>query len=103
MSLVDPLDVPRQVMADFGIPVRVVPVGMRDEYGITALFSPRTEDAELGQGRGALGTHLFRVLPEEAGQIEEGDILVTEDGGRYAAFEPLRVPGRLVEVRVVER
>ncbi|MEW6490353.1 MAG: hypothetical protein AB1578_20890 [Thermodesulfobacteriota bacterium] len=87
----------------FGQPVAVAPLDGSEAFELVALFDAAAEDEALGQARGHLGAHVFHCLPSDAEALAEGDLLTPPSGGSYAVTEIVRVPGRLAEVRVVER
>lgn len=99
----DPLETSRQALTDFGVPVQVTPLAGAPGYEITALLGSVTQAAGLGQARGQLATHRFRVLPTDAVNLAEGDILTPTGAGNYAVHEVVPVPGALTRVLAVER
>ena len=103
--MIDRMEVPKMALADFGIPVTVVPVSGFGAYPITALFDPATEQETLGQARGTLATHIFRCLPEDVPVLAEGDLLRIEPGNEYAVIEGgiVSVPFQMTEIHTVER
>ncbi|WP_028318374.1 head-tail joining protein [Desulfobulbus elongatus] len=99
---VDPFEVGRLALADFGVAVQVTPAGGGEPYVIAALLATRPEDIHLGQSQGHLGGHVFRCLPEAAALLNEGDLLAV-DGHEYAVFEIFSFPGQLTEIRALVR
>jgi hypothetical protein len=99
----DSLEVAALTLEDFGIPVRVTPLDGSPGYDVTALVGSVTRETALGQQRGHVATHRFRVLPSEALNLVEGDMLTPTGAGDYAVHEVVPVPGKLTRVMAVER
>ncbi len=90
-------------LEDYGTPVQVTPLDGSPGYEVTALVGSETRETALGQGRGHVATHRFRLLPETAVDLVEGDILTPAFAGDYAVHEVITVPGQLTRVMAIER
>lgn len=100
--IVDPLEIPRQALADFGVDVIATPLSGGEPFPALALFSAGPVARALGQSRGEIQGPVFRVDPDRNGDFAEGDLL-THGGDNYAIVEIVPVAGNLTVIKVVPR
>lgn len=100
--IIDPLEIPRLALADFGADVVVTPLSGAEPFTVCALFSARPVPRSLGQSRGEILGPVFRVDPDRSDDFAEGDLL-THGGDIYAVVEIVPVTGNLTSIRVVPR
>jgi hypothetical protein len=102
---VDPLEVPRLALADFGETLAVIPVAGGDAFDIQVLCDETVEQTSLGNSRqsyGGMADTRFFCLPEEGERLSEGDTLTDTGGTVYRVFEIIPHRQGMTEIRVVE-
>ena len=99
----DPHEIHRQILADRGVDVRIILPGDVTGKEPKALFVPVTQRVVMGNSVGVVADYRFHFLPEDAVEIVEGALLRMEEIDYAVCEPPARVPGRMVECRVVER
>jgi len=100
--IIDPLEIPRQALADYGVDVIVTPLSGGEPFPVIALFSAGSVPRSLGQSRGEILGPVFRVDPDRSGDFAEGDLL-THGGDNYAVVEIVPIAGNLTVIKVVPR
>lgn len=100
--IINPLEIHRQVLADFGVDVIATPLSGGEPFTARALFSARPVARSLGQSRGEILGPVFRVDPDRSSDFAEGDLL-TYGGGNYAVVEIVPIAGNLTSIKVVPR
>ena len=94
---IDPFEVPRCALADFGEDV-TTPVGVH-----RMLFDEDIDDTTLGMSRGGMAGTAFRCMPDVAAELAEDNILTTADGMRWLIFEKIPHRNDLTEIRVTQQ
>jgi len=94
---IDPYEVPRCALADFGEDV-TTPVGVR-----RMLFDEDVDDVQLGMSRGGMAETSFGCMPEVAAELAEDNELTTADGMRWRVFEIVPHRNDLTEIRVTQK
>ncbi|MCD6527007.1 MAG: hypothetical protein J7K75_08480 [Desulfuromonas sp.] len=91
---IDPFEVPRCALTDFGEDV-TTPAGVR-----RMLLDEEVDDTTLGMSRGGMSATVFRCLPDVAAELAEENVLTTTDGLRWLIFEMIPHRNDLTEIRV---
>lgn len=101
--IIDPLEVCRMELRDFGESVTVVTVD-GSVFTRDMIFDDEVEETALGHMPGAVGQPVFLCLPDAAELIEEGTLLTCEDGLEYTVFaEPIRRKNQMTMIKVNEQ
>jgi hypothetical protein len=81
MMAIDPLEVSRMELRDYGEEVTVLPA-QKAAFPATMLFDDGIEDFAIGQAQGHMAQEVFRCLPEDDAQIYAGTLIIM-DGIEY--------------------